>query len=364
MTPGHGGLLDGVRILDLSVWRPGPYATQLLADLGADVIKVEPPGGDPMRRYPELFASLHANKRSIVLDLKDDHDRARALDLARDADVFVEGYRPGVAARLGVGYDDVRTVAPSIVYCSVSGFGQEGPLAAAPGHDLNYQAWSASLSPDGGDPVPGALPIADLAGGMAAAFGICAALVRRSATGEGERIDLAMTDVLATWTGAATARAEGVASDVRGVPGYGIFATADGGYVTLGVVSEDHFWRALCDVAGLADCRDLGFVERVSRLDELQARLADSLRGRDRDELVAELLAAGVPVAPVHDRLTMLADPHLVARGLVSHGPGEPAAGLQIGHPVRFVQHPAERHRAAPALDADRGASFLPRADR
>src|SRR4051812_31765120 len=116
----NGGLLSGVRVFDLSVWRPGPYATQLLAEIGADVLKVEPPGGDPMRSYPGLFDSLNANKRSIVLDLKSDVDRARALDFARRADVVIEGFRPGVVERLGVSYDDVRAVNPSIVYCSLS----------------------------------------------------------------------------------------------------------------------------------------------------------------------------------------------------------------------------------------------------
>src|SRR5205814_4474967 len=115
------GLLAGLRVLDLSIWRPGPYATQLLAEIGADVLKVEPPGGDPMRSYPELFTSLNANKRSIVLDLKSDADRARALELAAHAVVVIEGFRPGVVARLGVGYDDVRAVNAAIVYCSLSG---------------------------------------------------------------------------------------------------------------------------------------------------------------------------------------------------------------------------------------------------
>src|SRR5438132_1465902 len=131
MTIGDG-LLAGVRVLDLTIWRPGPYATQLLAELGADVLKVEPPGGDPMRTYPELFAGLSANKRSIVLDLKQAADRARALELAADADVVVESFRPGVAARLGVGYEDIQAVNPGVVYCSVSGLGQDGPLSLAP----------------------------------------------------------------------------------------------------------------------------------------------------------------------------------------------------------------------------------------
>src|SRR5207237_5499677 len=176
------------------------------------------------------------------------------------------------------GVDDVRVVNPSVVYCSLSGMGQRGPLALASGHDIDYQAWAGSLAPEGGPPVVPAVPIADLAGGMAAAFAVCAAVVRRMRSGEGERIDVAMADVLATWTGAATPRARGVDPSARGVPGYGTFETEAGGHLTLGVLTEDHFWRSLCDVLGLADTRDLAFTERMARLAELQARIADAIR--------------------------------------------------------------------------------------
>src|SRR4051794_36252764 len=146
MMPGN---LAGLRVLDLTIWRPGPYATQLLAEHGADVLKVEPPGGDPMRSMPDLFDILGAHKRSIVLDLKTDEGRARCLELAADCDVFVESYRPGVADRLGVGYDAVAAVNPVVVYCSISGFGAFGPLAGVPGHDVNYLAYSGVLAPHG-----------------------------------------------------------------------------------------------------------------------------------------------------------------------------------------------------------------------
>src|SRR4051794_2290810 len=147
-----GGHLAGLRVLDLTVWRPGPYATQLLAEQGADVLKVEPPGGDPMRSMPDLFDILGAHKRSVILDLKQDADRTTCLSLAAEADVFVESYRPGVADRLGVGYDAVSACNPAIVYCSVSGFGAIGPLARVPGHDVNYLASSGALRPSGGRP--------------------------------------------------------------------------------------------------------------------------------------------------------------------------------------------------------------------
>lgn len=351
----HVGLLSGVRILDLSVWRPGPYATQLLAEIGADVLKVEPPGGDPMRTYPELFVSLSANKRSVVLDLKDDGDRARALDLASAADVVIEGFRPGVVRRLGVAYDDVRAVNPSVIYCSLSGMGQTGPLALAPAHDLNYQAWSGALAPEGGEPVAGRLPIADLAGGVFAAFAICAALVRRDRSGDGEYIDVSMSDVLATWTGAVAPRAEGADPTARGVPGYGTFETRDGTHLALSIITEDHFWRGLCTVLGLDDVSALGFVDRMARLDELQERIRVAILEHERDGLVRALLEADAPAAPVLDRAGMLASEHFVARGVSTSDPWSPAA---VGYPVQFTNHPARRVSAPPAVDEHRGAGF------
>ena len=179
-------LLEGVRILDLGIWRPVPYATQLLVEMGADVIKVEPPGGDPMRVFPELFAVLNAGKRSIVIDLKDEDGVAEVLALAADADAVMEGFRPGVADRLGVGYEALRTINPAIVYCSISGYGADGPLAQVPGHDVNYQAYAGVLRPRGGAPSFGSLPVGDLGAGVTAAMATIAACLRARTTGEGE----------------------------------------------------------------------------------------------------------------------------------------------------------------------------------
>jgi crotonobetainyl-CoA:carnitine CoA-transferase CaiB-like acyl-CoA transferase len=248
-----GGLLHGVRVLDLSIWRPGPYATQLLADLGADVLKVEPPGGDPMRVFPELFSTINANKRSIALDLHDPEQRARAHELVAEADALVEGFRPGVAARLGMGEPEVRAINPSIVYTSVSGYGQDGPLAQTPGHDLNYQAYAGMLTPKGGPPIESTVPVADLTGGVFAAMTTCAALLARERTGTGERIDVAMTEILATWTGPFTGTSVAGQDQPMGkLPSYGPFPTGDGRWITLGIIDEQHFWARLCDVLGLA----------------------------------------------------------------------------------------------------------------
>jgi crotonobetainyl-CoA:carnitine CoA-transferase CaiB-like acyl-CoA transferase len=350
-------LLADVSVLDLSIWRPGPYATSLLAGLGADVVKVEPPGGDPMRHYPELFESVNGGKRSIVLDLKDatgrDGGRARALELAVEADVVVEGFRPGVVARLGLDEQAVRALNPSVVYCSISGYGQKGPLALVPGHDLNYQAWGGSLAPDGGPATMPPLPLADLASGLTAAFGICAALLGRRASGaSGSYLDVSMTDVMATWTGTARsvsdqdlgagAGAGAAAATSPSVPGYGLFDTADGGQVALGVVNEQHFWSALCARLGLAEMGDIPFGERMARGAELTGAVTDAIGSRRRDELVSELLAAGVPAAPVLDR-----------DGMTAAAPF-PVFPIRLGSSSGATPPPAP----APALDQHRGEGF------
>jgi crotonobetainyl-CoA:carnitine CoA-transferase CaiB-like acyl-CoA transferase len=300
--------LSGTKVLDLSIWRPGPYATSLLVALGADVIKVEPPGGDPMRYYQGLFEEINAGKRSAVLDLKDASDRTRALELALEADVVVEGFRPGVMTRLGFDDAAIRAINPGVVYCSISGYGQSGTRAALPGHDVNYQAWGGSLAPEGGQGVMPRLPTADLASGVTAAFGICAALLGRASSGVGAYLDVSMTDVMSTWTGRTGASADaGSESEAPPVPGYGLFATADAGQVSLGVVNEQHFWSRLCHELGLDDLADLDFEARSRRGTELQTEVASAVARRERDALVTVLAAAGVPVAPVLRRDEMIA---------------------------------------------------------
>jgi crotonobetainyl-CoA:carnitine CoA-transferase CaiB-like acyl-CoA transferase len=345
-------MLADVSVLDLSIWRPGPYATSLLAHMGADVVKVEPPGGDPMRYYPELFESVNAGKRSIVLDLKEPVDLERALELADQADVVVEGFRPGVMARFGLDEPTIRARNDRVVYCSISGYGQEGALARLPGHDVNYQAWAGSLAPDGGAATMPPLPVADLASGMTAAFGICAALLGRGVDGQGSYLDISMTDVLATWTGppattsdgAGTSAAPTEPSGTSRVPGYGLFDTADGNQIALGVVNEQHFWVSLCHVLDLADLADISFEERTQRSTEVNAAVAQALARRKRDELVAALTAAGVPVAPVLDRATMA---------------GSAALPVLPMFPIRRLLDQVDGNLApAPALNEHAGQGF------
>lgn len=333
------GLLAGIRVIDFGIWRPVPYATQLLSELGAEVIKVEPPDGDPMRNYPELFAELNVHKRSVFLDLKDPAGRAEALDLVADAGVVTEGFRPGVADRLGIGYEQVRAVNPSVVYCSISGYGQEGPLAAVPGHDINYQALAGIITPRGGlPPMNPLIPFADLAGGLAAAYAICAAWIGRLRTGEGERIDVSMTDVLATWTGAVDVPTmKDAGGPVQGVASYGAYETRDGRYVAIGITNEQPFWEGLCRALGFPELADLDMAARARRAAELRERIASALSAMTEREALDDLLAAGVPVSPIVDRAGMLRDPHLLERGTVI--PGED--GPRMRHPVVFWNRPA-----------------------
>jgi len=344
------GQLDGLHVLDLTIWRPGPYATQLLAEQGADVLKVEPPGGDPMRSMPDLFDILGAGKRSIVLDLKEDEDRACCLELAAEADVFVESYRPGVAERLGVGYEAVSARNPSIVYASISGFGAFGPLAGLPGHDVNYLAYSGTLRPRGGKPVNPTVPVSDLAGGVAGAFAIATACLGAKLHGRGERVDVSVADVLATWVGpVGPVEMVGLDGPLKGAPGYGTFPTKDGGYVAIGIMNEDHFWVGLCRALGLEAHEHLDNTERNRRVHDVNALIGEVISELTEAEALDRLAAHDVPASPVLDREGMLAHPHFRTRGTIVDGPsGLPASGPL----VRFEQRPARPPYGAPPVGA------------
>ncbi len=356
MMPGR---LDGLRVLDLTVWRPGPYATQLLAEHGADVLKVEPPGGDPMRSMPDLFDILGAGKRSIVLDLKRDDDRARCLELAAEADVFVESYRPGVADRLGVGYEVVADRNPAIVYCSVSGFGAHGPLAHLPGHDVNYLAYSGTMRPRGGEPREPTIPISDLGGGVAAAFAIAVACLGAQRDGRGERIDVSVTDVLATWVGPVGAvRMVDLDAPLNGAPGYGVFPTADDRHVAIGIMNEDHFWVGLCRALDLGAHETLANAERNRRVHELNSEIAAAISRLTQADALDRLGRHDVPASPVLTQREMLEHPHFRERGTVVVGPdGRPTTGPL----VRFEQHPGQPPFGAPEVGSGQAGWLHPR---
>ncbi|MQY04269.1 CaiB/BaiF CoA transferase family protein [Actinomadura macrotermitis] len=338
-------LLDGLRVLDLTMWRPGPYATQLLAQLGADVIKVEPPGGEPMRMFRGHFDLLNQHKRSLALDLKSAEGLGRCRELAATAEVFVEGFRPGVADRLGLGHEALRARNPALVYCSISGYGAHGPLADVPGHDVNYRAHTASLPPDAASPRADELPVADMAAATMAAFAITAGCLKARATGIGDRIDLGMADVLANWTGTVPeARGPGT------VPGYGVYPTGDGRRIAIGVVSEERLWAATCRALDLPGLADVPFAERLGNVAGLDGEIAAAVARLTHDDAVARLTAAGAPVAPLLSRAELMAHEHFQVRGVLS--------GDTVGSPVRTAAHPPLPAGPVAELDAHRGQGW------
>ncbi|MGW5413789.1 CaiB/BaiF CoA transferase family protein [Actinomadura geliboluensis] len=336
--------LDGLRVLDLTMWRPGPYATLLLAQLGADVIKVEPPGGEPMRMFRDHFDVLNRHKRSIVLDLKSADGLAELRRLAADAEVFVEGFRPGVADRLGVGHAALRALNPRLVYCSISGYGAEGPLRDVPGHDINYRAYAAALPPDAVSPEADDLPLADMAAATMAAFAITAAVLKARATGTGDRVDLGMADVLAHWTGTVPAATR--SSGAGPVPGYGVYPTKDGRKITLGVVSEERLWAATCRALGIEEHAGVPFAERLGRIAELDGAVTVAVAKLTLDEAVERLTEAGAPVAPLLSHAEMLALDHFAHRKVQDEGP------------VRTTVHPPVKGGTAPEADEHRGQGW------
>ena len=305
-------------IVDLTTQLPGPYCTMLLADLGARVIKVEPPGGDPLRKFPPAFASVNRGKRDIVIDLKQEQGREVISRLISRADVVLEGFRPGVAERLGVDYASAREFNPSVVYCSISGFGQDGPYRTRAGHDINYLAIGGLLGRSDPPAVPPVL-ISDLSSGLYAALAVSAALMHRTSTGEGRYIDLSMTDCILSWMALDIASS---AHDPRAarqpilgnIPHYGIFETSDSRFISLGIVHEDHFWVRLCDVLELDDWRDWSSETRTARETEIREKLLTVFATASCREWDRRLREADVPCGAIYNLDELPDDPYIQYR--------------------------------------------------
>ena len=328
-TTDHPDALEGVRVLDLSSVGPAARATRLLADYGAEVVKVAPvPRRAGVATVPPAYAySGHRGMKRALLDLKADGGRGAFLDLARGSDVVVESFRPGVVDRLGIGYEAVRTVNRSIVYCSTSGYGQSGPRRDWAGHDLNYLATSGYLhcsgrDADGVPALPGAT-VADIAaGGMHAALAIMAALLRRERTGHGEHLDVSVADgalgMMALYAD------EHLATGVEPGPGhyiltgryacYGVYACGDGQCLSVAAI-EPAFWANLCRALGFDEYVDAQTDDELQ--DEIRSALAQRFLTADRDEWVRRLGPADCCVAPVNRISEAVADEQYLARGAV-----------------------------------------------
>ena len=357
--------LDGIRVLDLSRLLPGPFLTMVLADLGADVVKVEDPRvGDYLRQIPPAvdgisgrFLVLNRGKRSLALDLKSEAGRAAFLRLADKADVVVESFRPGVMDRLGVGWNQLRERNPRLVLCSISGYGQTGPYVERAGHDLNYIGLAGVLAMTGGAGDAPAMPgvqIADLAGGgLWGLSGVLAALLGRERTGRGAHVDIAMCEgslaLLAAELGSVAAGGEpptrGRATLNGGLACYGVYRTADDRYISVGAL-EPKFWLAFNQAIGRkGDMSELIATPKIQQRvrEEVQAVIAT----RTRDEWAAVFAAHDCCAEPVLEVDEIVRHPLHQARGVFSRAPG-PDGGevMQVRSPLAA----ARADRAAPRL--------------
>ncbi|WP_328445861.1 CoA transferase [Streptomyces sp. NBC_00386] len=352
-TPGHGPLA-GVRVVELAGIGPGPFAAMLLADLGADVVRVDRPGGPGLGVDP-AHDITNRNKRSVIIDLKAEDGASRVLDLAERADILIEGYRPGVAERLGVGPEDCRARNPGLVYGRMTGWGQEGPLAQRAGHDIAYIALTGTLGMIGDPDRPPAVPanlLGDYAGGsLYLVVGLLAALHHARATGTGQIVDAAIVDGTAHLSTMIHGMiAAGGWQDRRaanlldgGCPYYGTYETADGRHMAVGPL-EQRFYDQFVDLLGIPE---LGPAHKdPARWEELRTAVADRFRARTRDEWTAVFEDTDACVAPVLSLREAPGHPHLAARGtFVDHeGITQPA--------------PAPRFSATPT--SVRGGPALP----
>jgi CoA:oxalate CoA-transferase len=355
--------LGGIRVIELANFIAGPLAGTLLADMGADVIKVEPPGGDMARATPPIrngesvsFVALNRNKRSLVLDLKRPEATEILRQLAATSDVFLEAYRPGVLDKLGLGADAVKAVNPRIVYTSVSGFGQTGPYRKRAGVNLIIEAFSGVLSVTG---EPGKMPMrpgvqtADVFGALFATYATLAGLVGASRHGEGRIADVSLVEAsiaAAAWEAAEYLETGQVPQPLghrhRLAAPYQLFETRDGRYLAIGT-PNDQLFQKLMQVLGLeaqaADPRFASYSKRKANEEVLLRLVEPAVRARTADELEAALMTVGVPCAPANNFKQVFDDPHMVARGIV-----QDAEHPRLGN-MRAVRNPILLDHDGPA---------------
>ncbi len=358
--------LDGILVLDVSRVGPGPYATMLLADFGARVIKVEDARqGDDIRHLYHIngigagHLVFNRNKESIGLNLKDPRGRQIFLDLAEKADVVLESFRPGVMDRLGVGYKDVQKVNPEVIYCSISGYGQDGPYRLRPGHDINYASVAGMQGmtgmPDGTPVIPG-FQIGDASGGMFAVLGTLLALQARARTGKGQYLDVSMMDGTLHWLfeplfqylAAGHSPQPGVERLSGGIPSYNIYRTKDGKYISLGIL-EPHFWRNFCQLLEREDLLEHQSA-RGQAGDAARAEIAAIFETRTLEEWTQKLEGAEVCWASVTDLDGTFDDPQVRHRQLLVDD-YHPVAGKirQLGMPIKLTDTPGTIRKPAPA---------------
>lgn len=369
------GPLAHLRVLDLTQFLSGPFATQILGDLGAEIVKIEAPDGDMTRRLPPHFVgeesayylSVNRNKKSIAVDLKTEAGKQLVIDLALASDIVVENFRPGVLERLGLSHEDIRQKKPELVWCSISGFGQSGPYRNRPAYDMIVQALSGGMSITGevdGIPVRSGIPIGDLGAGLYAVIGILAAQAGKSSNGEGNYIDVSMLDCQVAMLCYQAAyylvsrqapKRQGTGHD--SIPTYRSFTCGDGSdFVTT--ANTERMWRRLCDVIGRpelpADARFLTNERRNANREALWEILEVEFLGKSAEEWVEDLREAEIPAAVVNTLDRSLTDPQVLHRDMVlklANDVGQHAS--MPGNPIKLARDGHEKHRYPPALNAD-----------
>jgi len=359
------GPLDGIKVLDLTPFIPGIYCTMHLGDMGADVIKVEAPGGqrglsNAMVKRVGGTRRLERNKRSIVLNLRSEKGRQIFYELAKDADVIVEGYRPGVVHRLGIDYDTVKKMNPRVIYCSMSGFGQDGPYKDLPGFDTVYVAIGGALGVVGdreGRPVQPLNFVGDLGGGgLHAALGIVLALYARDRIGRGQYIDLAVTDGVVSMMAQAFSLywydgvlpERGKDFDSGGLPDYNIYATKDGRYLTIAALLPS-FWENLCKAIGR---EDLILLQSVGgeKAQEVKEVLQAIFLTKTREEWFSILSKADVPAAKVYELNEVERDPYVLQRKMITSITDQKTGkeDKQVGIAIKLSETPGTLRSVAP----------------
>jgi len=361
--------LEGLRVIDLTQAMAAPFCTMNLADMGADVIKVEAPGeGEPMRQlgpaqkngHSGTYMTMNRNKRSLAIDLKQPEGVEIIHRLTKTSDVFVQNYRPGVANRLGVDFGSLIKLNPRLVYCAISGFGQTGPYASRGGYDLIAQGMSGVMSVTGdedGPPAKSGIPLSDLAAGLFGAYGILCALEYRDRTGEGQLVDTSLVEAamaLTVWesaehwlTGETPKR---LGSAHRLSAPYQALKASDG-YFTVGA-GTDRLFESFSSAVGLPfDDRFSSRQKRLANRRDLEKAIESITREKPRAHWLAKLEQAGVPAGPINDYAEALADPHTLARGMVVDLQHKGAGAIKaLGVPVKLSETPGAVEKAAPLL--------------
>ena len=373
MQKSNGKLpLEGIKVIDFSQILAGPFCTMLLADMGADVIKIEKPnGGDDTRRYgppfiegeSAAFLTLNRNKRSIVLDLKSEQGIGVVRGMLSDAEVMIHNFRPGVVDRMGLGYEQVRQINPAIVYCTVSGFGTTGPYSQRAGFDLVAQGMSGLMSINGFPDAPPAkigVPMADLNTGMFCAYGVLTAYINRLTTGQGQHVDASLVEsgIAYTLYESATYFATGevagpLGSAHRMIAPYQAFATEDG-YINIGAANQNN-WERMCRAVGredlLDDKRFASNPERMVNIGALTPIMEETFRTRTTSHWVKLLEDAGVPCGPIYDIEQVYADPHVQSRDMAVALEHPKAGSIRnIGVAVKLSDTPGSVRTPAPLL--------------